>query len=185
MELLLGTLVPTAGVVLWNGEPATAIDDGSRRRLVGFAGQSSSLASGTIGANIDFSRGVDPARSEALVARALPDLTSRTSDALGPRGSGVSGGQAQRIALAHALVHEPQLLVLDEPTSALDGETETAIVEMLRELLAGDTTVLLISHRRSPLTLCDRFLVVDGGTITEVGSVDAALARMPDTEVES
>ena len=79
-------------------------------------------------------------------------------------------------------MHQPELLVLDEPTSALDGETEAAIVEMLTEVLADDTTVLLISHRRAPLTMCDRFLVVDDGTITEVASVDAALARMPDSE---
>ena len=79
-------------------------------------------------------------------------------------GSGVSGGQAQRLCLARALADDPQLLVLDEPTSALDVHSEELIQRTLAEL-KGEVTMVVIAHRLSTLRLCDRILVLEGGRV--------------------
>jgi len=78
----------------------------------------------------------------------------------------LSGGQRQRLAIARALATTPTLLVLDEPTSALDAESDEAVVETIRRL-RGSVAVIVVSHRESTLTACDRVVVVDQGRVTD------------------
>ena len=97
---------------------------------------------------------------------------------LGEEGTGVelSGGEWQKIALARALVRNPQVLVLDEPTAALDPQAEVELYQQFVELAAGRMT-LLISHRIGSARLADRILVLDAGRIIEDGTHEALLER--------
>jgi ABC-type multidrug transport system fused ATPase/permease subunit len=88
---------------------------------------------------------------------------------VGELGTGISGGQRQRIAIARALVGKPKVLLLDEPTSSLDGRSEALITDALKRL-RGDITLVLIAHRMSTLSACDRILVLEGGRVTALGT---------------
>jgi ATP-binding cassette, subfamily C, bacterial LapB len=83
---------------------------------------------------------------------------------LGERGEGLSGGQRQAIALARALVGNPQIMLFDEPTSMMDGGTEQNVVRKLKDKFASKT-IIVTTHRKSLLALADRIIVLDAGRI--------------------
>lgn len=87
---------------------------------------------------------------------------------LGDGGAGLSGGQAQRLSIARALLADAPVIVLDEPTSALDAHSETMVRRAI-EGLRGRRTVLLIAHRLSTVDSVDRVVVLDGGRVVEDG----------------
>jgi ABC-type multidrug transport system fused ATPase/permease subunit len=91
-------------------------------------------------------------------------------------GGSVSGGQAQRVCLARALVGSPDLIVLDEPTSALDVRSEAAVQRTLEEL-KGNVTLVIIAHRLSTLRLCDRIMVLEHGRLQAFDEPDRLLER--------
>jgi ABC-type bacteriocin/lantibiotic exporter with double-glycine peptidase domain len=95
---------------------------------------------------------------------------------VGEKGSRLSGGQRQRIALARALYHHREVLVMDEATSALDSETEREIIEEI-ERLKGEKTMIVIAHRLTTLQYCDRIYRLEQGRIVEVSSYAEAAAR--------
>jgi ABC-type multidrug transport system fused ATPase/permease subunit len=90
---------------------------------------------------------------------------------VGQRANAISGGQAQRLCLARALVTDPALLVLDEPTSALDAISEHSVQQALGAL-RGRTTIFIIAHRLSTLSVCDRILVLNNGRVDGFGTRD-------------
>jgi ABC-type multidrug transport system fused ATPase/permease subunit len=94
---------------------------------------------------------------------------------VGERGATLSGGQRQRLAIARALLRDAPILILDEPTSSLDPATEAAVLEALRTLMKGRTT-LVIAHRLSTVRNADEIVVIDAGRAVERGSHDALLA---------
>ncbi|MCI0744684.1 MAG: ABC transporter ATP-binding protein/permease [Verrucomicrobia subdivision 3 bacterium] len=94
---------------------------------------------------------------------------------IGERGATLSGGERQRLAIARALLKDAPILILDEPTSALDAETEAALVETLRKLSAGKTT-LIIAHRLSTVRYATRIVVLSEGRIVETGAHEQLLA---------
>jgi ATP-binding cassette subfamily B protein len=111
-------------------------------------------------------------RAAARVARldeTAMELPARYDTVLGERGINLSGGQKQRAALARAVARDARILVLDDALSAVDTHTEHEILEQLRGVLAGRTSVI-VSHRVTAVMDADRILVVDGGRIVEQGT---------------
>ena len=96
---------------------------------------------------------------------------------VGEQGKNLSGGQRQAVALARALVRDPEVLILDEPTSNMDNASERMVQRRLRGVLEGKTLVL-ITHRLSMLDIVDRLVVMDGGRIVLDGPRDEVLRRL-------
>jgi ATP-binding cassette subfamily C protein LapB len=87
---------------------------------------------------------------------------------VGERGESLSGGQRQCVAIARAVVHDPQMLLLDEPTGSMDNASEEVIKQRLREFSANKT-MLIVTHRTSLLDLVDRIIVIDNGKVVADG----------------
>lgn len=140
------------------------------RRLFSFVPQDNMLFSGTVRENITM---LNPDATEAEIETALKnaaaefafELENGLDFVLGESGMGVSQGQAQRLAIARALLGKGKILLMDEATSALDSDTERRIMENLRN--AGDVTVLFITHREMVVEQCDRTITVQNKHISE------------------
>ena len=172
----------TSGAVLVDGHDVRDVTLASLRRHIGVAFEESFLFSDTIRANIAYGR---PEATEAEIlaaARAahadefVEGLPAGYDTVVGERGLTLSGGQRQRIALARAIVADPAILILDDATSAIDSQTEEAIHDELRAVLAHRTT-LLVAHRVSTLHLADRVIVLDQGRVVESGTHDDLYER--------
>ncbi|WP_016854736.1 thiol reductant ABC exporter subunit CydD [Halomonas smyrnensis] len=114
----------------------------------------------------------DAALHRALVAAGLGELVAGLPDGLdtrlGERGVGLSGGQAQRLALARVFLSEARLVLLDEPTESLDAESEAVVIEALMALAAEGRSLVIASHRAAPLACADRHLTLRDGRLEEV-----------------
>jgi ATP-binding cassette subfamily B protein/subfamily B ATP-binding cassette protein MsbA len=95
---------------------------------------------------------------------------------VGERGATLSGGERQRLSIARALLRDAPVLILDEPTSALDATTEASVLEAMRRLMAGRTT-LMIAHRLSTVREADRIVVLERGQIIEDGTHEQLLQQ--------
>ncbi len=177
VNLLLGFVQPDAGVVRI-GE--THLDESTLaawRRRIGWVPQRARLFHGTVADNIRLGAPDAPisrVHDAALAAHALSfieQLPQGFDTLVGEGGLGISGGQVQRIALARALVRQPDWLLLDEPTAHLDHETEAAILETL-ETLHGQCGILSIAHRLHTLHHADRIVVMDRGRIVQSGTFE-------------
>ena len=93
---------------------------------------------------------------------------------VGDRGIRLSGGQSQRIGIARALYHDPEVLVLDEATSALDTVTESTVMDAVHDL-AQRKTIIIIAHRLSTVRGCDQIFVLESGKVVERGTFDSLL----------
>jgi ATP-binding cassette subfamily C protein CydD len=148
IDLVLGFLTPQAGLVTINGAPLETLVPAARTKMLGWIGQRPVIFAGTIEENIRFGR---PEASEtqlsdairhAHLAELIASLPQGLQTPLGEGGFGVSGGQAQRIAIARAFLKDAPLLLLDEPTAHLDPVVERDVLESLRHLSIGRTVVL-------------------------------------------
>ncbi len=174
-NLLLRFLSPTSGRITINGHDLGAIPTEIWRENIAWVSQSPYLFNITLSENIRFGR---PDATEAeLIAAAQSagahDFILKLPDGYqticGERGLRLSGGQAQRIALARALLRKAPLLILDEPTSSLDPDSESAVLRGLKEV-ASDRTILLITHRLSMAVSADQIIVLEKGKIVEQGT---------------
>jgi len=151
LEILLGFARPDSGRVTVNGADITDLVPSALSRLTAWVGQRPVLFAGTIAENIRFARPeasdaelMDAAR-RARVTAFTDALPQGTETPIGEGGHGLSGGQAQRIAIARAFLKDAPLVLLDEPTAHLDPATESDVLDGLRRLTVG-RTVILASH---------------------------------------
>jgi ATP-binding cassette subfamily C protein len=181
-DLVAGLLLPTAGEVRVDGRPLTRERLVGWRRSVALVPQDPFLFHDTIDANLRWAK---PEASEAEIWQAL--TLSNAADfvagfkagletVVGDRGTRLSGGERQRLALARAVLREPELLILDEATSSLDTENELSIRQALASL-KGRMTILLIAHRLSTISEADELVVLDRGEVVERGTWAELVAR--------
>ncbi|HVT66036.1 MAG TPA: ABC transporter ATP-binding protein [Mycobacteriales bacterium] len=168
-QLLLQLREPTHGQYLINNYPAREYREHDWHRLVAYVPQTPNLIHATLADNIKYYREFSEADVEraARLAGIHDDIVSWADGyetLVGPRADAVSGGQAQRICIARAVVGRPKLLLLDEPTSAVDLRSERIIQESLLAL-KGEVTLFIIAHRLSTLDMCDRVMVVMDGQL--------------------
>ncbi|WEX75777.1 ABC transporter ATP-binding protein/permease [Sinorhizobium numidicum] len=169
VNLLCRFVEPDEGRILIDGVPLDQIDPAQWRRQIAVASQDLELVDGTIVENITYGQTATIAEVEraAKLAEAhsfVEKLSQGYQTVVGYRGASLSAGQRQRIALARALVRDPEILILDEATNAVDGLSESAIIETLR-MRAGRRTTIVISHHRSTISFCDDVVVLGSGRV--------------------
>ena len=181
-NLLLRTLDPQSGEILYAGIPEGHLPVEEIRRQIALVPQDPFLFFGTIAENLRVARenASDEDLLEALKGAELHDFVKSTPKRLetlvGDQGMALSAGQAQRLAIARALLKDAPIVILDEPTSQIDVETETALNKALKRLTANKT-VLLIAHRLSTIEQADRIVVMANGTVAESGTRPELLAH--------
>jgi len=175
INLLMRLYDPDEGAILIDGVPLTKISKDCLHRQIGVVLQDTYLFSGTVLENIRYAK-PDATRLEVIRAAKIAnahDFITRFPNGydtyVGENGYRLSGGERQRIAIARAILHDPQIIILDEATSNLDTETEYQIQEALERLTKGRTT-FAIAHRLSTLRKADRIVVLDNHRIAEVRS---------------
>jgi ATP-binding cassette subfamily B multidrug efflux pump len=169
------------GSLLIDGRPIREYSLETLRRAIGFVPQETFLFSATIRENIAF--GVEDATDEqihraadiASIAADVEGFPEKYETMVGERGLTLSGGQKQRAAIARAIIREPRILVLDDALASVDTHTEDQILNGLRQLMHGRTTIF-ISHRVSTVRNADRIAVLHQGHIVEYGTHDELLA---------
>lgn len=184
VKLLVGLYLPSHGVVSVNDTDLASLDLDVFRARVGFVTQETQLFAGTIRENLLIAR-PDASDSDclrAIDAAAVRDVLNRGGEGLDTRvgegGIRLSGGERQRIAIARALIRQPDVLVFDEATSSLDSITETSIVETIRAVAsAADRITVLVAHRLSTVAYADRIHVLSDGRIVESGTHPELLDR--------
>ncbi|MBK9169753.1 MAG: ABC transporter ATP-binding protein [Bryobacterales bacterium] len=174
-ELIPRLRDPSSGVVRIGGIDVRDLDPADLRRRIGMVPQETFLFSTTIEENIAF--GVEDAPPEKVrwaaevagLAHDIEGFPAGYRTMVGERGITLSGGQKQRLAIARALIRDPQVLILDDALSSVDTVTEERILTGLRQLLGG-RTVILISHRVSTVREAGSIVVLDRGSVVERGT---------------
>jgi ABC-type multidrug transport system fused ATPase/permease subunit len=179
--ILSGLVAPTSGNFLVDGARLTPAGLAAYSLQVGYVPQTPYIMPGTLADNVAFSHWGKPWDEErVLKACRLAALDIVETHPLGVRlpigeqGTGLSGGQAQRLSIARALYADPSLLILDEATSALDSAVESAIMNTIYALPNRMTTVI-IAHRLSTVERCDKLLWLDRGRLAAAGPSQAVL----------
>lgn len=174
-NLLARFYEPTSGRILLDRKNVADFDMTSFRSLLSIVDQEVFLFDGTIAENIAYGNrfaSPDEIRSAAELANAaefIEPLAHGYETLIGERGVKLSGGQRQRLAIARAILADPQILILDEATSNLDTESELKIQNSLNALM-DSRTAIVIAHRLSTIAHADRIVVLEGGRIVEVGT---------------
>ncbi|HVO29041.1 MAG TPA: ABC transporter ATP-binding protein, partial [Candidatus Paceibacterota bacterium] len=184
IKLLVGLYRPTAGKVLLNGVDGAEIDFDALRRRIGYVSQDTQLFSGTLRENLLFVNpdATDDDCREALRAAAVEGIASRGLDTrIGEGGLKLSGGERQRLAIARALLRDPDLIIFDEATSSLDSITERSITDTIKEIARSrpNLITIMVAHRLSTIAHADRIYVLQKGRVIGSGS-HAALLRDKD-----
>jgi len=188
LQLLAGLYAPWAGTVRVAGRDPTSLEESERRKLLGVVPQVVQLFSGTVFENLTLGDASVPedavleasriAGADAFV-RSLPlGYQTLLSSSSGGKGTQISAGQQQLLALARALVHKPAVLLLDEATAAIDAVSDAAFRAALREsVLPAGCAVLTVAHRLSTAIEADRIIVLDKGSIVEEGRPSELASR--------
>lgn len=184
VKLLVGLYRPTSGRLAVNGVDASEIDSDALRGRIGLVTQETQLFAGTIRDNLLFvnPKATDDECIEVLRQAAALPIIERGGKGLdtkiGEGGIKISGGERQRLAIARALLRNPELMIFDEATSSLDSITEKAITETIRNLTTGGQRrmTVLVAHRLSTIAHAQRIHVLARGKIVETGTHHSLLA---------
>ena len=172
----------TSGNINVDGNNIEEYDLSSLRSSIGYVPQDVFLFSDTIFENIAFGNTdmnkekIQKAAEDADLIDNINDFPKGFETELGERGITLSGGQKQRVSIARAIVREPKILILDDCLSAVDTKTENTILNSMKKIMVGRTTVI-ISHRVSSAKLADKIIVLDGGRIIEKGSHEELITK--------
>jgi ABC-type multidrug transport system fused ATPase/permease subunit len=176
VNIMLGLLKPIDGKILLNGKELDS-DINKFRNLIAYLPQETFLINDNILSNIAL--GVDASQIDqdqlllsldnSKLSEFVNGLKENIYTQVGEKGLSISGGQRQRISFARAFYFNREILVLDEPTSSLDKNSESAIVDYLREI-KGSKTIIIISHRSNSLSFCDEIYQIKNGKLVKEGS---------------
>ena len=174
MNVLLGFL-PYQGSLTINGTELNRLNPSQWRRHIAWVGQNPLLLQGTIKENLLLGeiQASDEEIDQALIQAHAKEFTDKLGldCEIKDGGVGVSVGQAQRLAIARALLRKGQILLLDEPTASLDAQSENQVLQALNQISRTQTT-LMITHRIEDLKQCDQILVMQQGQIIQQGTFD-------------
>ncbi len=173
-NLICGLIVPSEGRILVDGVPLVAVDRVDWLSRIAIVSAELELVDGTIAENIRYGAPeADDARLRQAAIEAdaesfILELPLGFQTKVSNRGHNLSAGQRQRLALARAIIRDPDLLILDEATNAMDVLSETAILEML-SLRRTDRTTIIISHHPSVIAACNAYVLIEDGRVTARG----------------
>jgi ABC-type multidrug transport system fused ATPase/permease subunit len=181
VSLLLRFYQPTRGEIWFDGQPASAYELASLRQRIGYVAQSTMLLSGTVEDNLRYGNPQASLEQVVRAARAagihefIAGLPQGYDSPVGERGVNLSEGQKQRLAIARALIKDPDILVLDEPTSALDSLVERSIFDALPAMV-HDKTLFVVAHRVATVQDSDRILSLNEKRLVAMGTQQQLLA---------
>ncbi len=182
LGLLLRLYKPNEGEIYYDGRPLSELEIGSLRRRIGYISQKETLLSGTIMENLLYG---NPEASEEDVVRAartagihdfISGLRGGYREKVGEKGGNLSEGQLQRLAIARALVKNPDLLLMDEPSSALDGIAEKSVFQALPDSMRNKT-LFLITHRAVLARTFDLILLLSEDRLVAAGTHEDLLRQ--------
>jgi len=182
LDLVIRFYDPAKGAILIDGKNIEDFELSSFRSLFGIVGQENMLFNDTIGNNIRYGfQNVSDADLEEASKRAnaynfIMKLPDKFNTKIGDRGTTLSGGERQRIAIARALVRNPDILIFDEATSALDAESEKIVQDAINNSLKNKTAII-VAHRLATIIDCDEIIVFDKGCVAERGTHSQLLAN--------
>ena len=175
--------LPTAGTIRYGNREIQTSGRDTWRQVIGYVAQDSPVLSGSVRTNIVYGlrheASDDEIKEACEMANAwsfIETMPEQLDTEIGERGIRLSGGQRQRLAIARALLRNPQILLLDEATSSLDSESERVVQEALDRLMVGRTT-LVIAHRLSTVRHADQIVVLEDGRISGIGKHEQLLTE--------
>ena len=179
IKLLMRLYDPTEGQVLWNGRDLREYDTEQLRGRIGTVFQDFKIFAASVGENVMGGR-YDPESDAAGFTEKLGELERGIDTTLtrefDDHGTNLSGGEAQKVAIARVFAKPFELIIMDEPSSALDPVAEYELNQAILRY-AADKTVIFISHRLSTTRMADRIYMFDSGALCEVGSHDELMKR--------
>lgn len=182
IKLLQNLYVPTSGSVLVDKTDVRQIDPVDLRRAIGVVPQEPFLFMGSIKDNITIG---EPFATDEEILRAstiagVHDFLSKHESgydlSVGERGEGLSGGEIQSVALARALLSDPNIMIFDEPTNSMDRQTEKVFINKMERIIK-DKTLIIVTHKVSILSLVDRVIVLEDGQIIADGAKEEIFAK--------
>jgi len=183
LKLLTGLYSPSSGSIYFDGHDTSTMHPVEIRQNIGVMPQEPFLFNGSLKENIELSRTISKEKMMELIRiTGLEELVKKSGKGdglqVGERGSNLSTGQRQLVAMARAIVNDPPMLILDEPTSGLDVGLEKTLINQLKGVIASHKTVIIITHRFSALDLVDRVIVLNNGKIVADGPKQKVLAAL-------